>query len=632
MYLIDKLIQKIIDQNRFIRRLILCAIDLILLASSFLITNIILFDKLIGLNSLSNTLFTILILDLIGLLIYIFLGKYKGITQYASSIDLYSLALKNFLITILLILILSLTDFKLYNLKFWIIFWIIKTTVIGGTNFVFRDILQKLNSGKFNSKTKIAIYGASSRGAQLAATIKINSDYKLITFFDDSPQLWGRNLGGIKILNPIYIEKFSKIIDKIFISEPDKIKNENKFNLFDKAIQYGIEIVKVPSLDQVTDFKKNFSSYKSLRIEDLLSRNSVNPSENLINKSIKNSVICITGAGGSIGSELCREVLKHSPKYLILLEMNEENLYQIQNELNVNNRYQEKIKFFLGNATNEVILKHIFEKYKVETLFHAAAYKHVPIVEENPIAGIFNNVISTYEICKQAEKANLKKVILVSTDKAVRPTNVMGASKRLAEIVVQSFSLRAKNNYKNSTHFSMVRFGNVLGSSGSVVPLFQKQIASGGPITITHKEVTRYFMTIKEAAQLVIQASSLSNGGEIFILNMGKPIKIYDLAKKMIKLSGFKIKSKENPNGDIKIIYTGLRAGEKLYEELLINGAAESTNHPLIYKAKESYENSDFLFSSIEELKKELKNENKEKVFSILKAFVPEWKDSEQYS
>ena len=337
----------------------------------------------------------------------------------------------------------------------------------------------------------------------------------------------------------------------------------------------------------------------------------------------------VTGGGGSIGSELCKQIFFQAPKEIIVIEANEYNLYQI--EKNIFNLKKSKInlKLILNDCSNSSFLKKLFEDNSVEIVFHAAAYKHVPIVENNLIEGIKNNVFSTLSLCKASYESSVNKFLLVSSDKAVRPSNIMGASKRFSELIVTAFAEKEQNEKKvSSTCFSMVRFGNVLNSSGSVVPLFKEQISKGGPITITHPEVIRYFMTIKEASELMLQACSMSKGGELFLLDMGSPVKIKDLARKMIKLSGLSIKNKENRKGDIEIIYKGLRSGEKLYEELLIDAEAIKTEHPLIYQAKEKGMPYLVLMEKLNYLKKSIDDFDEEKVSFILNEVVPEWKKS----
>ena len=363
---------------------------------------------------------------------------------------------------------------------------------------------------------------------------------------------------------------------------------------------------------------------------DLLGREPIKPIDNFLGPGIKNSVVCVTGAGGSIGSELCRQICKLSPTKLILFEISEPSLHQIYEELISRFGDSLSIEPILGNVNDKNFLNKVFIDNSVKVIFHAAAYKHVPMVESNPLAGISNNVLATRSICEAAIESKVEKFVLISTDKAVRPTNVMGATKRLAELITQSFThdLRSINQgLKELPIFSIVRFGNVLGSSGSVVPLFIKQIRKGGPITLTHRDVIRYFMTIEEASLLVIQASVLSNrSGDVFLLDMGEPVLIRELAEKMIKLSGLSIKNKDAVNGDIEIKITGLRSGEKLYEELLINAEASTTDHPRIFKASENSISREELFPKLDKMRSFIKNQNKREALILLKDLVKEWK------
>ena len=365
--------------------------------------------------------------------------------------------------------------------------------------------------------------------------------------------------------------------------------------------------------------------FNQFSIDDLLDRYEVKPNLNLLNSVVKNKSILVTGAGGSIGLELSFQLSKLNAKRLILLESNEHSLYNICQtfeEINTNNI---EIIPVLGSASNFNLIKKLLVKNNIDIIFHAAAYKHVPLVEENPTSGIFNNVICTKTICSAALDTGVKEVVLISTDKAVRPTNIMGASKRLSEMIMQAYNWEQSVNKK--TKYCIVRFGNVLGSSGSVLPLFKKQIEKGGPITLTHPEVNRYFMTIKEAVQLVIQSSALSEGGEVFLLDMGKPVKIKHLAEKLVLKSGLKVKNNNQPNGDIEVVTTGLRTGEKLYEELLIDSTAEKTDHSLIYKAKEDFIKPPILWEKLKLLEENLLEENSENSIRYLSELVPEWKN-----
>jgi FlaA1/EpsC-like NDP-sugar epimerase len=379
-------------------------------------------------------------------------------------------------------------------------------------------------------------------------------------------------------------------ISQVFLAIPS-ISRASKRQIIDKLEGISIKIKELPSLEEIAEEKVTVSSMRRVDILDVLDRQTVEPVESLLQLNIKNKCVLVTGAGGSIGSELCRQIIKNKPKYLVLYELSEFALYSIHQELIAKVASKENYKGIeviavIGNVTNEGNLLRVLKRYQIQTVYHAAAYKHVPIVEHNPFEGAINNSKGTYHCARAAIEAKVETFVLISTDKAVRPTNVMGATKRLAELVCQGLSQDRNNHH---TCISMVRFGNVLGSSGSVVPVFTRQIEQGKPITVTHPEVTRYFMTIPEAANLVIQAGAMAKGGEVFVLDMGDPVKIVDLAKRMIQLSGFEVKDEAHPYGDIEITFTGLRPGEKLYEELIIGeDNVEGTDHPLIMQAMES--------------------------------------------
>ena len=353
----------------------------------------------------------------------------------------------------------------------------------------------------------------------------------------------------------------------------------------------------VPGLTDIAQGKVKIDDLLQVSIKDLLGRKSVEPNESLLGKNITNKTVVVTGAGGSIGSELCRQITLLKPKALILFEINELALYSIDKELNTLHSHSFEIYPILGSVNNKNRLKNLFNRFDVDTVYHAAAYKHVPMVELNNTEGVYNNIFGTLNCASAAIDSGVKNFVLISTDKAVRPTNTMGATKRVAELILQSLSVK-----QNVTKFSMVRFGNVLNSSGSVIPLFKKQIIEGGPVTVTDKKIIRYFMTVTEAVELTIQAGAMATGGDVFVLDMGKPVKIQELAEKMIRLSGLKVKDEINPDGDIEIKYTGLRPGEKLYEELLIGDNVTKTDNPLIMRAKEEMTTWDDLKNMLDEL------------------------------
>ena len=556
---------------------------------------------------------------LIGVPLYLFSGQYKSLTRYVGSRSLYYLISRNALLILIIIIFGKSLNLTLPSGGNLILFLILVSFISGGIRFLLRDILLYFSDFKKKNLTKVAIYGAGASGAQLEASLRLSYDYSIQFFIDDNKELWGRSLNDIPIKSIDFIQNNNQRIDQVLIAIPS-LKKSNYKKILDKLSSFNISVLRIPSLGEIASGKSKINSLRPILIEDILGRDEIHPDQSLLYKSTNNKSILITGSGGSIGSELARKILEINPSKLVLLERNEPSLYQIQRELE--NKYPNKnIISVLGSACSKQLLKNTIKKYNIDLVFHAAAYKHVPLVEENPIIGLENNIFSTLNICEIAQNLNVEKVILISSDKAVRPTNLMGVSKRISELILQAFA----NDKKSKTCYSMVRFGNVLGSSGSVVPLFREQIYKGGPITITDKEMVRYFMTIEEASYLVIQASALAGSGEILLLDMGEPIFIKTLAEKMINLTGLRVKNKSHPNGDIEIIYTGKRPGEKLYEELLISAESEKTLHPLIYKARENFIDLEILLKELQNLKKYLDNFDYESTFKLLENLVPEW-------
>ena len=617
-----------------LRKLLFIIVDSINILSSLLVSNWFL--------KYNYSITTIYLYTLpCAIFLFIFTGQYKGLSRYVGSPDLYKISFRNFGILIIQLIILN-KSFNSQILKLLLLNFLIFTLLTGIFRFLLRDLLRKFyyDNKNIKNKKKAFIYGAGSAGAQLAASIKHNNRYQICGFLDDDLKLEGRELSGYKIYNPknlkVLIKKLS--INEILLAMPSVSKGVRS-RIIKKFTKLGVKILQIPSLDEIHKGSKQIEFLREIEIEDLLQRESVAPNENLINKEIKNRIICVTGAGGSIGSELCSQILKYNPKKLILIEISEINLYKTEMLLTKNfPNLKESIEPHLGSLSNLPLLKNIFEKNQIDIVFHAAAYKHVPLLEFNPLQAIKNNIFNTKTLCEFSKKYKIKHMVMISTDKAVRPTNVMGATKRVAEIIVQGFAKESKNKITESinaldsyTNFSIVRFGNVLGSSGSVVPMFQEQINQGGPITLTHPEIIRYFMSVKEAVELVLQAAALEKNGDILILDMGKPVKIIDLAKQMISLNGLSIKDKKNKNGDIEIIYVGLRPGEKLYEELLIDKKSQKTEHPLIYRGIESAPNLNEINDNLQVLEKELYLFNKNNCLKLLKKIVPEWEDQHNY-
>ena len=436
----------------------------------------------------------------------------------------------------------------------------------------------------------LLIYGAGHSGMQIASALRQSGQYFLAGYIDDSTQYQGSNINGLMVYPP---KEIARLIDThgvtdILLAMPS-IDRARRNAILSDLRQLQVHVRSLPDLVDLAQGHVTVLDIKELDPDDLLGREPVAPNRGLIEKNILGKTVLISGAGGSIGSELCRQILQVGPKQLLLLDHSEYGLYAIESELrtqlNANPGLKTELIPLLGNVRDAERLEAIFTKWSIDTVYHAAAYKHVPLVEHNPSEGLQNNVLGTLNLAQTAKKHHTTNFVLISTDKAVRPTNVMGATKRFAELVLQALASQADSG----TCFSMVRFGNVLGSSGSVVPLFREQIRSGGPVTLTHAEVTRYFMTIPEAAQLVIQAGAMAKGGEVFVLDMGQPVKIYDLAKRMVELSGLSVKNLQTGTGDIEIVVTGLRPGEKLYEELLIGENPTSTTHPRIMMAREDF-------------------------------------------
>ena len=468
---------------------------------------------------------------------------------------------------------------------------------------IIRAILMRM-LGLNLQKKPLLIYGAGSAGRQFVAAAMQAPDYRPIAFLDDSNELVGSTVQGL----PVFAGKrAAELVQRyrardIIIALPSASRARRK-EVLDRLAPLPVHVRVLPPLDRMMRGDIKFTDIQEVDIADLLGRDPVPPVPELLHRDILNKSVLVTGAGGSIGAELCRQILGVRPKRLVLVEQSEFALYQINNELQLHFPYIEILPI-LGSVMDGERMQRLLTRHQVDTVYHAAAYKHVPLVEANPFEGVRNNAIGTYRTARAALQAGVSKFVLISTDKAVRPTNIMGASKRLAELSLQALNISADDK----TCFTMVRFGNVLGSSGSVVPLFRKQLAAGGPITVTHPEVTRYFMTIPEAAQLVIQAGAMSTCGDVFVLDMGDSVRIVDLARKMIHLSGMTERTADNPSGDIEIAYTGLRPGEKLYEELLIGDSnVEGSCHSRIMKAFEAHktlEEMEAIFEEIERLAK----------------------------
>lgn len=485
------------------------------------------------------------------------------------------------------------------------------------------DILsQQAHRGIFRN---VLIYGAGMAGRQLAQSIRHQPGMRVVGFVDDDVRLKGQTLDGNKVHYSENIRRLvvSKSVSDVMLALPN-ISRARRNEIIDRLDDFPVHVMTLPGLAEIVEGRVSFDDLRDLNIEDLLGRDPVPPNSLLMGKTIRGKTVLVTGAGGSIGSELCRQIIEYAPAHLIVADMSEYALYAIEGELKEAkaNGYDGLVTPVLANFTDVALCSSIFAKYRPDTVFHAAAYKHVPLVEANVAQAVANNVNSTLNCALSAEAHGAANFVLISTDKAVRPTSVMGASKRICELLLQAISARNLG----STVFAMVRFGNVLGSSGSVVPLFKKQIRSGGPITITHRDITRYFMTIPEAAQLVIQAGGMAKGGEVYVLDMGDSVRIYDLARTMIHLSGLTVRDKNNSDGDIAIEEVGLRPGEKLFEELLIGNNPAPTRHERIMTASEEYYKWEELQPMVAQLQAATDVQDDNAVIAIVKQLVPEYR------
>lgn len=470
------------------------------------------------------------------------------------------------------------------------LFWMLGLFAVGGPRLLARSWLRGAMQKLRVRRQPVAVYGAGHAGIQLAAALASGREYEPRLFIDDNPSLAGTVVDGLRVYRP---QDLPRLIEKFRLSDVllalPSLSRSRRRRVVERLEGLPVRVKTVPTFSDIIAGHARIDDIREVEIDDLLGRDPVKPSETLLDRCIRGKNVMVTGAGGSIGSELCRQILRREPHTLILFEMSELALYQLERELQAvaeENELGTRIVALLGNVQQQPRLEAVMREFSVQTVYHAAAYKHVPMVEQNLLEGLQNNVFGTVSAAQAAMATRVRWFVLVSTDKAVRPTNVMGASKRMAELTLQALAAAPDNA---RTVFSMVRFGNVLGSSGSVVPVFREQIRHGGPVTVTHRDMTRYFMTIPEAASLVIQAGAMAEGGDVFVLDMGESIKVLDLARRMIRLSGLQVKDKDHPDGDIEIRFSGIRPGEKLFEELMIGDKVATTDHPMIMRAEEKH-------------------------------------------
>ncbi len=563
-------------------------------------------------------------LPLISVPFFIRMGLYRAVIRYMDDkvvfTVFYSVTLSVLMLTAIIVMF-RVTSIPRSSI---LIYWVTAVAYIAFSRFVARGFMRSLDKRQ-DRKQNVAIYGAGRAGLQTVLALNSSREYRPVAFFDDSKDLHGTSVAGIRVHSPQNILKVLSNLDckQLLLAMPSVSRSKKK-EIIQSLEGFGIVLKIIPGLGDLVQGTVRIEDIREVGIEDLLGRDPVPPVEELISLCVRGKSVLVTGAGGSIGAELCRQIANVQPEKLILFEQSEYALYKIEMDLKRSHPNLQTVSI-LGDVLDHKKMEAMMRKYAVSTIYHAAAYKHVPMVEANIVMGVVNNVFGTRATAQAAIAAGVSTFVLVSTDKAVRPTNVMGATKRLAELVLQAMA-RLKGH---TTRFCMVRFGNVLGSSGSVVPLFKEQIKNRGVVTVTHPDVTRYFMTIPEAAQLVLQAGALGSGGDVFVLDMGESVKIVDLAKKIIELSGLTLRDEANPDGDITIEYVGLRPGEKLYEELLIGENVSWTQHPRIMRAEEDFLENDYLEHELGKLRQLCDDEKSLEVKAFLKALVKGYRESE---
>ncbi len=623
------------DRNRafLIRRTLLLLVDALLIAASF-----------VGAFALRVQADTFLFFDphlrllpwavVCGLTVLASSGWYRSLTRYSGSLSLYGLLPRSGLFVLLLLLISTLMGGSHPPRSFWILFWMLFSGSAIASRILLRDLLRlRLKGFRQSDGLATLIYGVGEAALRLFEELRHDPRFELVAAVDEEPSCWGRRLQTLPIHGPGDLEA---LIDRHGISQvlmaiPEASRRRRRI-LVERFSSLGLKVLVLPSLGQLASGECQISELRPVAIEDLLGREPSLADPDLLGAAVSGRSVLVTGAGGSIGSELCRQIVRLQPSRLVLLERNELALYTIEQELRLLAEAEgilPSLRSVLADVGDQRLLQALMVQEGVQVLFHAAAYKHVPLVEVNVCAGVANNLLGTRSALAAAIAAGIERFILISTDKAVRPTNAMGASKRACELLLQGAAFEIASAGSGPI-CSMVRFGNVLGSSGSVIPRFRQQIAAGGPLTVTHPEMTRYFMTIPEAAQLVLQAAGMARGGEVFLLDMGEPVSILELARQMIQLSGFSVRDTPESAGDISIQFTGLRPGEKLYEELLISPDDSPTRHPLIRQARECSLDPDQLQHLMNQMELALANGDAAGVTRLLQAMVREYAPTPQ--
>ncbi|PHS25243.1 MAG: polysaccharide biosynthesis protein [Methylophaga sp.] len=585
-FLVPKISNWFLSRPRALKRLITLVVDFVAIIFALWLALSLRYGVIY--SPPQEQLWIFLLAPVIAIPIFIKAGLYRAIVRYLGMHALWTIIKATFLYALFFAVVVLLAGVEQVPRTVYGINAIILVLFVGGSRMIARwwfagNIAENtLNNMTRRRAPPVIIYGAGQSGAQMAAALKVSHQLNPVAFIDDEPSLHRQQINGLTVYS---FSEISHVIEKFYVRDVllamPAISRSQRHKIIQLLEPYPVHVRTLPDLVDLAEGKVTVSDIREVDIADLLGRDPVEPVQDLLHANITGKAVMVTGAGGSIGSELCRQIIKLQPTIIVLYELNEFGLYAIEKELQYFN-VDMPIIAVLGTVLNQSRIEAVCTRFNINTIYHAAAYKHVPMVEKNTTEGVRNNIFGTLSCAQAAIASKVETFVLISTDKAVRPTNTMGASKRLAELVLQGLA-----EEQSATRFTMVRFGNVLGSSGSVVPLFREQIANGGPVTVTDPDIVRYFMTIPEAAELVIQAGAMGQGGDVFVLDMGEEIKILDLAKRMIHLSGFSEKDAENQEGDIEITFTGLRPGEKLYEELLIGDNATDTDHQRIMRAQE---------------------------------------------
>lgn len=623
---LNSAVSLLIALPRWAKKVVVLLLDMALCLIATWMAFILRFDEFVVLSE--QLIWAMTASVFIALPIFVVLGLYRAIYRYTGWFATITLIRALSIYAAIYILVFTIIRVEGVPRSVGLIQPILLFICVGVSRLLAKALLNRQVVGNHgvNSTAVALIYGAGAAGRQLASGLRQSAGIKPVAFVDDDSNYWKSTINGLRVHAPDEIPGLlaSNLgITDVLLAMPSAARARQR-EILTQLSELPVRVRILPGLAHLANGDVKVEDIREVEIDDVLGRDAVLANEELLHQNLTGKVVLVTGAGGSIGSELCRQILAQNPKTLVLFELTEFALYAIERELTKLAALVQIIPI-LGSVLDANKLTRVIRLFGVQTVYHAAAYKHVPMIEMNPAAGVWNNVFGTLRTVEAACKGGVETFVLVSTDKAVRPTNVMGCTKRMAELVLQAKNLQEDRLGVQTTKLTMVRFGNVLGSSGSVVPVFREQIKNGGPITVTHPEIIRYFMTIPEAAQLVIQAGAMGEGGDVMVLDMGEPVKIVDLAKRMIHLSGFSHKDEENPHGDIEIQFTGLRPGEKLYEELLIGDNTLPTSHSRIMRAAEHALRWDELEPLLFELEAAVRAENSDTVRALLKKAVPEF-------